>query len=241
MLQRIPADAATQADELKQLSRQGVGSFVGSASICCIFGVIEIVLLPPEDGNDVVASIPWRKRRRVACASSPGRADGTIKLGQMQRAYKLTRNTEYVEQLLKFAWSYEGTMPAAIGAKGFVRVAAWAGKVDVGFTSSCPVWQRQPGYSHALLRRKLALAALASVPFEERLIDWHDVSLAPLRDLSPDSSQSLESFPLEWSAGEVSSFCFGRSDWALLVPVSCCLFSDVARHSSSGERSCVEW
>lgn len=64
MLQRAPL--APGSVELKQLSRQGVGRFLGSASTCRISGVIDKV---PEDDDNDGAPKSKRKRRRVACAS----------------------------------------------------------------------------------------------------------------------------------------------------------------------------
>lgn len=118
MLQRVPADILAQAsDELKQRSRR----FLESASTCRVCGVIDTM---PEDGDNDGAPKPGRKQRRVVCAPSPGQDDNAMKLGLTQRANKPTRNTEHLEQLLKFAQSYEGRMAAAIGAKDVVRAAA---------------------------------------------------------------------------------------------------------------------
>lgn len=47
-----------------------------------------------------------------------------MKLGLTQRACRLAWNTEDLEQVLKFARSYKGTMPPAIGAKNVGRAAA---------------------------------------------------------------------------------------------------------------------
>ena len=64
---------------------------------------------------------------------------------------------------------------------------------------------------------------------EAKSIDWSKVSLAMLRDISPDQLDNLSVFPDGWSAAQVSCFLLNRPDWA--VPASCfpCLYSEIAQ------------
>ena len=59
-------------------------------------------------------------------------------------------------------------------------------------------------------------------------IDWGQIKVSDLQRAVLDQGDVLSTFPKEWSAADVSRLCWGRLDWALLVPIFGCLWTRVA-------------
>ena len=60
-------------------------------------------------------------------------------------------------------------------------------------------------------------------------MNWREVPLATISKVVPDQSEVLAKFPQDWSAAEVSAFCWGRPDWILLLPIFGCVWGTLVR------------
>ena len=58
-------------------------------------------------------------------------------------------------------------------------------------------------------------------------VQWSDVSVDCLKQLSPDVCDYLSRVPAKWSARDLSRFCTDRDDWGVFVSMFACLWGTV--------------
>ena len=82
------------------------------------------------------------------------------------------------------------------------------------------------GYLRSFLMRCLLMARCGGRVSQS--FQWAQVSVATIVKAVPDQREVLSAFPSDWFAAEVSSFCWGRSDWIWMVPIFGCLWGKLA-------------
>ena len=58
-------------------------------------------------------------------------------------------------------------------------------------------------------------------------VQWSEVSVDCLKQLSPDVCDYLSRVPAKWSARDLSRFCTDRDDWGVFVSMFACLWGTV--------------
>jgi hypothetical protein len=212
-------------DELEQLSRQGVARFFGVASTAVTLGVLR----KEVDGEDV------------------GDGSAVVILGLTLIRYVFTGDAAAVAVFLKTARAaaVRASTPVDGASKepsGFAvtrDVAKYAADLrasmqTMGQLSSLKT-KSGHGYVTDFIVRKLCLGRLCSVT-QRGAVDWDDVSIAALRQLSADAKEHLSTLPDGWSAAQVSSFICGRPDWPMLASMYMCLWKEVTDAADKGQR-----
>ena len=72
------------------------------------------------------------------------------------------------------------------------------------------------------------LGQLSSSPGRTN-VQWSDVSVDCLKQMSPDVCDYLSRVPAKWSAADLSRFCTDRDDWGVLVSMFACLWGAVVK------------
>ena len=231
MLQKTPSQELDV--QLKQLNRQGVARFLGSASTCRSWGIIQVVDEKPAKGArkrkaDAIEPTQSEATQSASALAATQGEDEDMKLGLCRRPYRATNDVSDLAKLAEFArshpWPRTDIKDAADFARCVARVKAW----DNSLSEACEAWREMPGYVHAFLRRKFVLGefTLASAQGVVSL-DWAQVSIETIKLMVPDSHKVLDVFPASWSAEDLSVFCFDRCDWAVFVALFGCLFQEV--------------
>jgi len=83
--------------------------------------------------------------------------------------------------------------------------------------------EKVDGYVRTFVVRKIVFAMVVEGPWE---MDWGKVLRPEFQSMCCDENQYLQEFDATWTAGEISSFVFGRDDWPMLVSVFACLWHD---------------
>ena len=60
-------------------------------------------------------------------------------------------------------------------------------------------------------------------------VQWSEVSVDCLKQMSPDVCDYLSRVPAKWSAADLSRFCTDRDDWGVLVSMFACLWKSVVK------------
>ena len=60
-------------------------------------------------------------------------------------------------------------------------------------------------------------------------VQWSDVSVDCMKQMSPDVCDYLSRVPAKWSAADLSRFCTDRDDWGVLVSMFACLWGAVVK------------
>ena len=60
-------------------------------------------------------------------------------------------------------------------------------------------------------------------------VQWSDVSVDCLKQLSPDVCDYLSHVPAKWSAADLSRLCTDRDDWGVFVSMFACLWGAVVK------------
>ena len=60
-------------------------------------------------------------------------------------------------------------------------------------------------------------------------VQWKDVSVDCLKQMSLDVCDYLSHVPAQWSAVDLSRFCTDRDDWGILVSMWACLWGAVVK------------
>ena len=173
------------------------------------------------------------KRKAIAVAATHGNAE-VVHLGVSSREYQATNDCSQLAKLIEVTRTHSWPSTVVNCVASFRLCVARVKVLDEAMSEACTAWGRDTvGYGHSFLRRKLILGELCSTPVSERGVNWGDVSLEDLKMCSPDQNQLMDTFPAKWSAKDVSLFCFGRSDWAIFVPLFGCLFGEVVKKTEA--------
>ena len=60
-------------------------------------------------------------------------------------------------------------------------------------------------------------------------VQWSDVSVDCMKQMSPDVCDYLSRVPAKWSAADLSRFCTDRDDWGVFVSTFACLWGAVVK------------
>ena len=60
-------------------------------------------------------------------------------------------------------------------------------------------------------------------------VQWSEVSVDCLKQVSPDVCGYLSRVPAKWNAADLSRFCTDRDDWGILVSMWACLWGAVVK------------
>ena len=118
--------------------------------------------------------------------------------------------------------------PEIIDATTFKEMVSWAEDFDQFLGRKSATWAGQVGYVHDFLRRKLVLGQLSSSSGRTDL-EWSEVSVDCLKQMSPDVGDYFSRVPAKWSAAELSRYCTDRDDWGVFVPMFACLWGAVTK------------
>ena len=145
-----------------------------------------------------------------------------------------------MQELLDFCRVHDSVELFVTDTASFKAVVKTVARLDAGLSNARKAWNRQPGYVHHFLRRKLVLHALVSTPVEERKVDWTEVDLGTIKNVCPDRKSAIDYFPggdnpndsfskwfPKYSAADMSQLCFHRVDFPIFVPLYACLFNEV--------------
>ena len=206
-------DAAAQYDkELEQLGRQGVARYSGLATCLKCLGVI-------------------RKLTENETAP-PGLG---VQLGRTRVEYVFTLDSQ---RLRSFLCCVRAAAPdiatpcfdarAQCAAAAFLAIRRYGQQLRsllVKLADSCQfVPKGAVGYTADIIVRKLCLPYWGDV-------QWDEVPISSLREVSADEGENLQLFPPEWSAAQLSSFICQRPDWGFLVSAFLCIWKEVADHT----------
>ena len=199
------------AQETLLLGRSGGLRTVGLAPLCRCLGVAE--------ATDLVEA-PAETRRRVR---KKLKVSEHVRLGKVEHVHKLHGNLDILRRLRSSCGGFR-LEPVSDGKSfraaleeihRYVDDAAGAGVKGLG------------SYTRGYIIRCIFLAHLAQT---QSFIDWGSVSMDQLKAMGPDQSDVLDEFPSEWSALQLSYFCFGRPDWGVFVAMWGCLAREVVLH-----------
>ena len=243
---RSPSEAHRQ--QLRALNQQGAGRFAGVASTCRAWGLIECVPaegraeseeepLPRRGAIGLLESHPRKRRKRIRAKSQPGEAwEGAQEeaeledwwyLGLTHRAYRRTGAHARLGELLQASRDFRQP-PEIVDSRSFVEMVSWAEEFDQFLWRRSKTWAEQVGYVHDFLRRKLVLGQLSSSSARTQ-VQWSQVSVNCLKQLSPDVCGYLARAPAKWTAADLSRFCTDRDDWGILVSMWACLWGAVVK------------
>ena len=191
--------------QIQALSQQGPGRCVGVASMCLEWGLIEPAEEQEESEAEETAKtrqrVPPRKRRRRM------RAKGRI--------YRRTGANERLCELLRASRVFRRP-PEIVDSTTFEQTVSWAEAFDQFLGSQSRTWVGQVGYVHDFLRRKFVLGQLSSSSGRTN-VQWSEVSVDCLKQVSPDACGYLSRVPAKWNAADLSRFCTDRDDWGILA------------------------
>jgi serine/threonine protein kinase len=194
--------------EMKQLNKQGVARFLGTATTLSRLGVIELV------------------RKSCKAEGTPSR-DGEVVLGLTLTTYRFTGHTQKAQQFLTACKKQESAWKQALEETDLAQlVHALHAIVSVVSTESGGVIQasEKNRYIHLSVLRKLLIGCLC---FGAVQADWTSVYVPMLKDMGPDENMYLDAFPSTWSIAEVSRFLFARDDMGIFASMYACLWHDV--------------
>ena len=182
-------------------------------------------------------SHPRKRRKRIRAKSQPGEAwEGAQEeaeledwwyLGLTGRAYRRTGAHERLGELLQASRDFRQP-PEILDSTSFLEMVSWAEEFDKFLWLRSTTWGDQVGYVHDFLRRKLVLGQLSSSPARTQ-VQWSEVSVNCLKQMSPDVCGYLASAPAKWTAADLSRYCTDRDDWGVLVSMWACLWGAVVK------------
>ena len=71
-------------------------------------------------------------------------------------------------------------------------------------------------------------------------LQWSEVLVDSLKQMSPDVCEYLARAPAKWSARDLSRFCTDRDDWGVLVSMFACLWGAVTKAKAyQGQRDAL--
>ena len=234
---------------MKQLNRQGVGRFLGAASTCRMLGVIELLHEEGSPKRQPASLAPMQGPKKIrrttkqappADRSSPPCSSPPLELGLTRRKYRPTKDRGVLRAFVEWARSNAGLMTNATDNETFFEAVRQACEVDEGMSATVPLWKSTPQYAHAFLRRKLVLRALSAVKPEDRRVEWDEIPLSTMRLVCPDSHGFMDAVPTDWSAADMSEFCFGRCDWAMFASAMTCLFSEAVHKKTCSDKELLQ-
>ena len=148
-------------------------------------------------------------------------------MGLIRRAYRRTGAHECLRELVQAARDFRQP-PEIIDATTFKEMVSWAEEFDKSLGLKSTTWAGQVGYVHEFLRRKLVLGQLMSSSGLDDL-QWSEVSVDILKQMSPDVGDYLSRVPAKWSAADLSRYCTDRDDWGVFVSMFACLWGAVTK------------
>ena len=143
-------------------------------------------------------------------------------LGLNSRAYRRTGANERLGELLQASRDFRQP-PEIVDSTTFLEMVSWAEEFDQFLGRQSRTWAWQVGYVHSFLRRKLVLGQLSSSSGRTN-VQWSDVSVDCLKQLSPDVCDYLSRVPAKWSSADLSRLCTDRDDWGVFVSMFACLW-----------------
>ena len=155
-------------------------------------------------------------------------------MGLTSRAYRRTGSHECLGELLQACRAFRQPPAEIVDTTTFLETVSWAAEFDEFLGRRSTTWAGQVGYVHDFLRRKFVLGQLSSSPGRIN-VDWSEVSVENLKQMSPDVCDYLSRVPGEWSrrdrlsAADLSRFCLDRDDWGIFVPMWACLWGAVVK------------
>ena len=249
LLTMLATNSSASDTAMKQLNRQGVGRFLGAASTCRLLGVIEVLNEEcfPKPQPASFAPLQGPKKIRITAKQAPPAESSSqpcpsepFELGLTRRKYTPTKDTGVLRAFVEWARSNAGLMTNATDNETLFEAVRQACEVDEGMSATVPLWKSSPKYAHAFLRRKLVIRALSAAKPEDRRVEWGEVPLGTLRLVCPDSHGFVGACPMDWSAADMSEFCFGRCDWAMFVSAMTCLFSEAVQKKKCSDKALLQ-
>ncbi len=188
----------------------GVGSILGVSSTLRTLGVVRPCTVDAAPG-----------------ASRGARETPVLNLGLGGAPCEFTHDCSQLRDFLAACRANQPSVAPIDGASSLAEAARqWRLAVPrIGVESDSIPTEGDVARSRSVVR-KVLLGELATA---DRGFKWSDVSLPTLLALDIGGSDALASFPTDWTAEDVSRFCFDRGDWALLVPSFSCLWADAVR------------
>ena len=160
------------------------------------------------EGEEQASPLPSRRAQEEA------QEEDQWHLGLTRRAYRRTGAHESLGELVQAARDFPQP-PEIIDATTFQEMVSWAEDFDQFLMQKSTTWTGQVGYVHDFLRRKLVLGQLSSSSGCADL-QWSEVSVDCLKQMSPDMGDYLSRVPAKWSAADLSRYCTDRDDWGRL-------------------------
>ena len=148
-------------------------------------------------------------------------------MGLKRRAYRHTGANERLGELLQASRDFRQP-PEIVDSTTFLEMVSWAEELDQFLERQSTTWAEQVGYLHEFLRRKLVLGQLSSSSGRTN-VQWSEVSVDCLKQMSPDVCNYLSKVPAKWSAADLSRFCTDRDDCGILVSMFACLWGAVVK------------
>lgn len=150
-------------------------------------------------------------RSFVGVANTMQRFGIVAKLQENQRSFTLTRRYDVVDEFLRTCRKHAPRWRKALESEPESLVVDVMSLLRAFACESRAMCNCHIDDRHVL---KLTLACLIH---GGNCVDWTLISLAVLRTMCPDQDRFLESFPVNWTAADVSNFIFHRPDWGVFV------------------------
>lgn len=195
---------------------------LGLAACCRELGIGE-PLPPTQVSKSTLAPSQGNTRHRMLFKTRD--VPDVVAIGTSRRPHAIHRKFDKLDKLAALGREIPPASELELSDTGSIlRFVHWAnsivGKIGVLLGNTL----KEGSYVRGFLVRCLVLGFLSSAKDH---IDWSQVSMEMLRLASPDQSDVLGLFDSNWSASELSEFCFHRSDWAIFVPMFGCLWKEV--------------
>ena len=249
-------DGCPNEEEVRQLTRQGVGRFTGPTAVGRGMGVITPLPQGAKTsaaarGKDSTFALGLGKRPyhetgngevlrtfAIACAMEQDAWVELVSCTDLARVAKETRRLVRATGIAQLLW--KGTHGASDAAKGPTAhknqaVANTKGKYLHEAADDIGKWAEE-GYVFDFLTRKLTLIVL----YFARGVDWSKVPMTVLRAMSADSGSVLERVPDSWTAAELSATLFGRRDWGIFASMYGCLAHDIGVSRNGGPSNALK-
>ena len=188
--------------ELRQLTRNGAGRVSGLGPTLASVGILQP---SPAAGN----------------------AGADVRLGITRRGYNIVTDDVSFHKFWK-VFEHE-SWATACDEQSFATFCQSVRTMLEQVAKQTRAFQlAAEGYCFHFLFRKLLIG---EARFRKRstsfaAVDWHALTVGDLKFMSADQNDHLDAFESHTSAGDLSYFFFGRTDWPLLLSCFACLWHE---------------
>jgi hypothetical protein len=213
-----------ETEEAKLLGRAGGMRKLGLAACCRALGIGE-PLPPTQVSKSTLAPSQGQARQRIPFKTRARGVPDVVAIGTSLRHYAIHRRFDKLDTIAALGRNLQ---PAC--EFGPSDTASFLQFVHLADSIVCKIGVilgntlKDGCYTRCFLVRCLVLGFLSSTKDQ---IDWSQISMGTIRLASADETDVLGVFDSNWSASELSEFCFHRSDWAIFVPMFGCLWKEV--------------